>query len=46
MIAAEIGISRQDTVDAFLRSRDIRDKYMTSSLLWDLGVIEEFAERL
>ena len=43
---AEIGINRRDTVDAFLRSRDIRDKYMTSSLLWDLGVIEEFAERL
>ena len=33
----DIGISRQDTVDAFTASRDTRKKYLTSSLLWDMG---------
>ncbi len=46
MTPEEIGVSHRDAVDAFLRSRDIRDKYMSSSLLWDLGVIEEFADRI
>ncbi|MCE5343461.1 MAG: sn-glycerol-1-phosphate dehydrogenase, partial [Eubacteriales bacterium] len=39
---AEIGEDEQDTRDAFLCSRDIRDKYLTSSLLWDLGLLEDF----
>ena len=39
---AEIGEDAQDTRDAFLCSRDIRDKYLTSSLLWDLGLLENF----
>lgn len=43
MTPAEIGVSAQDTRDAFLCSRDIRDKYLTSSLLWDLGLMEAFA---
>ena len=43
---ADLGISRQDTVDAFLVSRDIRDKYLTSSLLWDIGLLDEAAEKL
>jgi glycerol-1-phosphate dehydrogenase [NAD(P)+] len=38
----EIGEDEQDTRDAFLCSRDIRDKYLTSSLLWDLGLLESF----
>ncbi|MBQ6646156.1 MAG: sn-glycerol-1-phosphate dehydrogenase [Clostridia bacterium] len=46
MRPADIGISEQDTRDAFLSTRDIRDKYLSSSLLWDLGVIEEFADKL
>ena len=41
-----IGISRQDVADAFVGSRDIRDKYLCSSLLWDLGLMDEFAQRL
>ena len=41
-----IGISRQDVADAFVGSRDIRDKYLCSSLLWDLGLMDEFARRL
>lgn len=39
---AEIGEDEQDTHDAFLCSRDIRDKYLTSSLLWDLGLLADF----
>ena len=38
----EIGQSDRDTRDAFYCSRDIRDKYMTSSLLWDLGWLDDF----
>ena len=39
MTPADINISREDTENAFIASRDIRDKYMTSSLLWDLGLL-------
>ena len=42
MHPADIGESEQDVYDAFLSSRDIRDKYLTSSLLWDLGLLAEF----
>ncbi len=42
----EIGIPEQDVVDAFLGSRDVRDKYLTSSFLWDLGLTEEYARKL
>ena len=43
---AELGISAQQVVDAFVGARDIRDKYLFCSLLWDLGLTEEFAEFL
>jgi len=33
----DIGVSRQDTVDALMCSRDTRKKYLTSSMLWDMG---------
>ena len=46
MTPADIGISREDTVDAFLCARDIRDKYLSCSLLWDIGEIENFAATL
>jgi len=39
---ADIGENEQDTYDAFIASRDIRDKYLTSSLLWDVGLLEGF----
>lgn len=42
----EIGIPEQDVTDAFLGSRDVRDKYLTSSFLWDLGLTEEYAKKL
>jgi len=39
MVPADINISRSDTEDAFVCSRDIRDKYLSSSMLWDMGVL-------
>ena len=43
---SEIGISAEDAVDAFRCARDIRDKYMSCNLLWDLGLLDDFADRL
>ncbi len=43
---ADLNLTRQDTIDALIGSREIRDKYLTSSLLWDLGLLEETAEKL
>ncbi|MCL1855550.1 MAG: sn-glycerol-1-phosphate dehydrogenase [Clostridia bacterium] len=42
----EIGLTSQDAVDALIGSRDMRDKYLTSSLLWDLGELMDFAAYL
>lgn len=39
MVPADIDISREDTENAFIGSRDIRDKYLSSSLLWDMGLL-------
>ena len=44
VLPSEIGENRQDVRDALLCSRDIRDKYLTSSLLWDLGLLATYAE--
>ncbi len=46
LMPQDIGISVDDTVNAFIGSRDVRDKYMTCTLLWDLGLTEEYAEKL
>ncbi|MBQ6475062.1 MAG: iron-containing alcohol dehydrogenase, partial [Clostridia bacterium] len=43
---SQIGISHEETVNALVGSRDMRDKYMTSSLLWDLGLLDEAAEKM
>ena len=43
---ADLGLTEEDTVDALLGSRDIRDKYLTSSLLWDLGLLEDTAQSI
>lgn len=37
----DLNISVEDTMDAYICSRDIRDKYLTSSMLWDLGLLTE-----
>ncbi|MBQ9196186.1 MAG: sn-glycerol-1-phosphate dehydrogenase [Clostridia bacterium] len=39
MTPADIDISQEDTENAFIGSRDIRDKYLSSSMLWDLGLL-------
>lgn len=46
MVPADIDVPEQDVVDAFIGSRDIRDKYLSCSFLWDLGLTDEFAEYL
>ncbi|MBR4888898.1 MAG: sn-glycerol-1-phosphate dehydrogenase [Clostridia bacterium] len=42
----DIDISLDKTVEAFIGSRDIRDKFLSCSLLWDLGLTNEYAEIL
>lgn len=42
----DIGITLDDVIDAFVCSRDIREKYLTSSIIWDIGYMEEFASWL
>ena len=44
--AEEFGISRNEVYTAFLMTKDIRDKYIGSRLLWDLGLLEETAAEL
>ena len=44
MKASDINVPMVDVIDAFVGSRDIRDKYLTSSMIWDLGWTEEFAK--
>ena len=40
--ARDIDLSEDDVADAFVCSRDTRDKYLTSSMIWDLGYMDEF----
>ncbi|MBQ6824443.1 MAG: sn-glycerol-1-phosphate dehydrogenase, partial [Clostridia bacterium] len=42
----EIGICPDCLKDSFKATKDIRDKYVASRLAWDLGLIEEFCEKL
>lgn len=46
MRPSEIGVPMKDVVDAFVGSRDIRDKYLSCSFLWDLGLTDEFVDYL
>ena len=43
---AEIGIGEDEARFAFLASKDIRDKYVATRLLWDLGILEDVAGKL
>ena len=40
----DIDISDEDVINAYLGARDIRDKYLSCSLLWDMGLECEAAE--
>ena len=44
MTPADLGISQEDVVNAFVGARDIRDKYLSCSLIWDLGMTDEFVD--
>ena len=46
LMPQDIGLSVDDAIDAFICSRDIRNKYLTSSLIWDIGYMDEFARWL
>ena len=39
--AEEIGQDHESVVDALVASQEIRDKYVLSRLLWDLGLLDE-----
>jgi glycerol-1-phosphate dehydrogenase [NAD(P)+] len=41
-----LGFGREEVRKTFLVTKDIRDKYSVSRLLWDLGVLEPVAEEL
>ena len=45
-LPSQVGASDSDTPAAFLFTGDIRDKYVLSRLLWDLGLEEEFAQTI
>jgi len=42
----EIGIPMKDVRTTFTMTKDIRDKYIGSRLLWDMGELDETADRL
>ena len=42
----DIDISDEDVVNAYLGARDIRDKYLSCSFLWDMGLEQEAADYL
>ena len=44
--AEEIGVDPQILPITFKATKDIRDKYVLSRLVWDLGVIEDYANSL
>jgi glycerol-1-phosphate dehydrogenase [NAD(P)+] len=46
VLPRQIGIANGEVLDAFIGSREIRDKYILTSLLWDLGLLDEMGERL
>lgn len=44
--AQDIGLPQQILPMTVKAAKDIRDKYVLARLLWDLGILEEFAESL
>ena len=45
-VPKDLGISEADAKDAFTGSREIRDKYLSGSVLWDMGLTEEAREHV
>jgi hypothetical protein len=46
MTPQEIGFTAEDTREAFMGARDIRDKYICSTLIWEMGLLEEIGDKL
>ena len=46
MTPADIDIPEKDVIDAFVGARDIRDKYLSCSMIWDLGLTDDFVRFL
>ncbi len=42
----EFGLTEAELREAFLMAKDIRDKYVIGRMLWDFGVLEEFADTI
>lgn len=42
----EIGVDKQMAKEAILYAKEIRDRYTVLQLLWDLGELERFADRI
>lgn len=42
----DLGICDEDVINAYLGARDIRDKYLSCSFLWDMGLETEAAQFL
>ncbi len=45
-VPKDLGISEEDAKDAFTGAREIRDKYLSCSVLWDMGLTEEARARV
>lgn len=45
-VPSDLGIPTCDVRDAFVGSRDIRDKYILSSLMFDMGLLSEAAGKV
>lgn len=43
---ADLGLDAKQVSDAFVCARDIRDKYLSCTLLWDIGMMDEIAKWL
>ena len=41
MTPGDINISGEETRHTFIATKDVRDKYVASRMLWDLGLLEE-----
>ncbi|MDO4546997.1 MAG: iron-containing alcohol dehydrogenase [Clostridia bacterium] len=46
MTPDDLGIDEEDTKDAFTGAREIRDKYLSCSMLWDMGLTNEGREKV
>ena len=46
MTPEEIGLESALLPMTLKASKDIRDKYVLSRLLWDLGLLDDFSERI